>query len=85
MDCEVTAATKFSGQLAGISRASPVQSTESVRRSTLNRPFICLILSARIPTMPANVGMVGGYGFAAFFCGNVIETIVKPDCVTDDF
>ena len=44
MNCEITSANNFSGLQAGISRISPVQLAVSVRKSTLNRPFIFPIL-----------------------------------------
>ena len=40
MNCTVTSANNFSGQSGAISRISPVQSAVSVRKSTLDRPFI---------------------------------------------
>ena len=40
MNCAITSANNFSGQSAVISRISPVQSAVSVRKPTLNRPFI---------------------------------------------
>ena len=39
-----TAARRNSGHYAGISRISQVQLSESVRKSSLNRPFVCPIL-----------------------------------------
>ena len=42
-NCAIITANNFSGQYTGTSRTSPVQSAVSVRKSTLNRPFICPI------------------------------------------
>ena len=40
----ITSANNFSGKSVVISRISPVQLAGSVRKPTLNRPFICPIL-----------------------------------------
>jgi hypothetical protein len=45
-NCTITSANNFSGQPVVILRISPVQSAVSVRKPTLNRPFICPILSS---------------------------------------
>ena len=44
MHCAITSANNFLGKSVVISRISPVQSAGSVRKPTLNRPFICPIL-----------------------------------------
>ena len=41
MNCAITSANNFSVQSVVISRFSPVQSTVSVKKVTLNRSFIC--------------------------------------------
>ena len=45
MNCTINSASNFSGLQAGISQISPAQLAASVRKSTLNRPFISPILS----------------------------------------
>ena len=47
MNCTINSASNFSGLQAGISQISPAQLAVSVRKSTLDRPFICLILLSR--------------------------------------
>jgi hypothetical protein len=54
-NCAIITANNFSGQYTGTSRTSPVQSAVSVRKSTLNRPFIC-----PIPFCPSFVSVIGG-------------------------
>jgi hypothetical protein len=44
MNCAITSANNFSVKSVVISRIAPVQSAVSVRKPTLNRPFICPIL-----------------------------------------
>ena len=44
MNCSINSASNFSGLQAGISQISPAQLAASVRKSTLNRPFIPPIL-----------------------------------------
>lgn len=44
MNCSINSASNFSGLQAGISQISPAQLAASVRKSTLNRPFISPIL-----------------------------------------
>ena len=44
MNCTINSASNFSGLQAGISQISPAQLAASVRKSTLNRPFISPIL-----------------------------------------
>jgi hypothetical protein len=48
MHCAITSANNFSGKSVVISRISPVQSAVSVRKPTLNRPFICPILPSSL-------------------------------------
>ena len=45
MNCTINSASNFSGLQAGISQISPAQLAASVRKSTLNRPFISPILN----------------------------------------
>jgi len=52
MNCTVTSANNFSAQSGIISRISPVQSAVSVRKSTLDRPFIFPILSRQVSDRP---------------------------------
>jgi len=48
MHCAITSANNFSGESVVISRISPVQLAGSVRKPTLNRPFMCPILCTAV-------------------------------------
>ena len=63
MHCAITSANNFSGQSVVISRISTVQLGLSVRKSNLNRPFICPILQA--------------YFFVAIFATSSISCDIK--------
>ena len=47
MHCTINSASNFSGLQAGISPISPAQLAATVRKSTLDRPFILPILTIR--------------------------------------
>ena len=71
MNCTINSAGSFSGLQAGISQISPAQLAATVRKSTLDRPFICPILqflcsrnrtlhtfaAIRLPNMGGRIGI----------------------------
>ena len=76
MNCSINSASNFSGLQAGISPISLFQLAGSVRKSTLNRPFIFPILSSEEFPQNAEVELINSR--LAYYQGLGLDVVAFP-------